>query len=95
MRWFLFLVLAGFSWSARLIGTSTADDPVGSALMSLGCLIIHLDKSKASRPAGLAVRKQTNLMNGAMRCEKIANFIFSRTEGQVSDVDFLNQFQTP
>ena len=40
MRWVLFLVLAGFSWSARLIGTSSAEDPVGSALLSLGCLII-------------------------------------------------------
>ncbi len=40
MRWFFFLVLAVFSWSARLIGTTTTDDPVGSALLSLGCLII-------------------------------------------------------
>lgn len=40
MRWFLFLVLAGFSWGARLLGRGIVDDPAGSALLSLGCLII-------------------------------------------------------
>lgn len=40
MRWFLFLVLTGFSWSARQLGDTTVSDPVGSALLSLGLLII-------------------------------------------------------
>ena len=40
MRWSLFLVLAAFSWVARLIGRGVVDDPSGSALLSLGCLII-------------------------------------------------------
>ncbi|MFV2073149.1 MAG: cation:proton antiporter [Thermoanaerobaculales bacterium] len=40
MRWFLFLILAALSWVARLIGTSGLDDPAGSALLSLGCLVI-------------------------------------------------------
>lgn len=40
MRWFLFLALAAFSWAARLIGTGGVDDPAGSALLALGCLII-------------------------------------------------------
>jgi Kef-type K+ transport system membrane component KefB len=40
VRWFLFVVLAAFSWAARLLGTTTVSDPVGSALLSLGILII-------------------------------------------------------
>jgi len=40
MRWFFFLVLAAFSWAARLIGTEGVDDPAGSALLALGCLIV-------------------------------------------------------
>ena len=40
MRWSLFLVLAAFSWVARLIGRGVVDDPSGSALLSLGCMII-------------------------------------------------------
>ena len=40
MRWFLFLVLTGFSWSARRMGDAAVSDPVGSALLSLGILII-------------------------------------------------------
>ena len=40
VRWFLFLVLTGFSWSARQLGDATVSDPVGSALLSLGLLII-------------------------------------------------------
>ena len=40
MRWFFFLVLAAFSWAARLIGTDGVDDPAGSALLALGCLIV-------------------------------------------------------
>ena len=40
MRWALFLVLASISWAARLVGGVAVDDPVGSALLALGCLII-------------------------------------------------------
>ncbi len=40
MRWFLFAVLTAFSWAARLLGTATVNDPAGSALLSLGILII-------------------------------------------------------
>jgi len=40
MRWFLVLVLAAFGWVARLMGRGIVDDPFGSALLSLGCLII-------------------------------------------------------
>jgi Kef-type K+ transport system membrane component KefB len=40
MRWALFLVLAVFSWVARLVGSAAVDDPAGSALLALGCLII-------------------------------------------------------
>jgi Kef-type K+ transport system membrane component KefB len=40
VRWFLFVVLAAFSWAARLLGTTTVSDPAGSALLSLGILII-------------------------------------------------------
>lgn len=40
MRWFLFVVLAAFSWAARSLGTTTVSDPAGSALLSLGILII-------------------------------------------------------
>lgn len=40
MRWFLFLVLTAFSWSARQLGDATVEDPAGSALLSLGILII-------------------------------------------------------
>ena len=40
MRWALFMVLAAFSWTARYLGGTVADDPAGSALLALGCLII-------------------------------------------------------
>jgi Kef-type K+ transport system membrane component KefB len=40
MRWVLFLVLAAFSWTARYLGGTVVDDPAGSALLALGCLII-------------------------------------------------------
>ncbi len=40
MRWAFFLVLAAFSWGARLVGADAIVDPVGSALLALGCLII-------------------------------------------------------
>ena len=40
MRWFLFVVLAALSSAARLLGTAMVDDPAGSALLSLGILII-------------------------------------------------------
>jgi Kef-type K+ transport system membrane component KefB len=40
MRWFLFVVLAAASWSARVLGVGVIDDPAGSALLSLSCLII-------------------------------------------------------
>ncbi len=40
MRWPLFLVLAAFSWIARFVGGGAVDDPAGSALLALGCLII-------------------------------------------------------
>ena len=40
MRWFLFAMLAALSWAARLLGTATVNDPAGSALLSLGILII-------------------------------------------------------
>jgi Kef-type K+ transport system membrane component KefB len=40
MKWVFFLVLAAFSWSARLVGGTAIDDPAGSALLALGCLII-------------------------------------------------------
>jgi len=40
MRWALFLVLAAFCWAARLVGGVAVDDPAGSALLALGCLII-------------------------------------------------------
>lgn len=40
MRWFLFLVLTVFSWSARRLGDTAVSDPAGSALLSLGILII-------------------------------------------------------
>ena len=40
MRLFLFAVLAAFSWAARQLGDAVVNDPVGSALLSLGCLII-------------------------------------------------------
>lgn len=40
MRWPLFLVLAAFSWIARFVGGAAVDDPAGSALLALGCLII-------------------------------------------------------
>ena len=40
MRWFLFGVLAAASWSARMIGFGVVDDPAGSALISLSCLIV-------------------------------------------------------
>ena len=40
MRWALFLVLAAFSWTARFVSGAVVDDPAGSALLALGCLII-------------------------------------------------------
>jgi Kef-type K+ transport system membrane component KefB len=40
MRWVLFLVLAAFSWTARFVSGAVVDDPAGSALLALGCLII-------------------------------------------------------
>jgi Kef-type K+ transport system membrane component KefB len=40
MRWAFFLVLAAFAWGARLVGAVAIDDPAGSALLALGCLII-------------------------------------------------------
>lgn len=40
MRWFLFGVLAAVSWTARLLGVGVVDDPAGSALISLSCLIV-------------------------------------------------------
>ncbi len=40
MRWFLFVVLAAVSWTARLLGVGVVDDPAGSALISLSCLIV-------------------------------------------------------
>jgi len=40
VRWAFFLVLAVFSWGARIVGGAAVDDPAGSALLALGCLII-------------------------------------------------------
>ena len=40
MRWFLFGVLAAVSWTARLLGVGLVEDPAGSALISLSCLIV-------------------------------------------------------
>jgi Kef-type K+ transport system membrane component KefB len=40
MRWAFFLALAVFSWGARIVGGAAVDDPAGSALLALGCLII-------------------------------------------------------
>jgi Kef-type K+ transport system membrane component KefB len=40
MRWFLFAVLAAFSWAARAMGEVAVNDPAGSALLALGSLII-------------------------------------------------------
>jgi Kef-type K+ transport system membrane component KefB len=40
MKWALFLVLAAFSWAARWMGRVAVDDPAGSALLALGCLMI-------------------------------------------------------
>jgi Kef-type K+ transport system membrane component KefB len=40
VRWFLFLALAGLGWAVRGLGGQGLDDPAGSALLSLGGLII-------------------------------------------------------
>lgn len=40
MRWLLFLVLAVTGWAARVLGGDVISDPSGSALLSLGCLIV-------------------------------------------------------
>jgi Kef-type K+ transport system membrane component KefB len=40
MKWFLFVVLAAFSWTARRLGGAAVDDASGSALLALGCLVI-------------------------------------------------------
>ena len=40
MRWFLFGVLAAVSWTARVLGVGVVEDPAGSALISLSCLIV-------------------------------------------------------
>ncbi len=40
MKWFLFLVLAAVGWIARELGSGAVDDPSGSALLALGCLVI-------------------------------------------------------
>lgn len=40
MRWFFFAALAGFSWTARRLGSGGVVDEAGSALLGLGCLII-------------------------------------------------------
>ena len=40
MKWFLFAVLAAFSWTARRLGEQAVDDAAGSALLALGCLVI-------------------------------------------------------
>lgn len=40
MRWFLFAAIVACSWAARRLGVETIDDPAGSALVSLGCLVI-------------------------------------------------------
>jgi Kef-type K+ transport system membrane component KefB len=40
VRWFFFLTLAVFSYAVRWLGIEAIDDPAGSALLSLGCLII-------------------------------------------------------
>jgi Kef-type K+ transport system membrane component KefB len=40
MRWFLFGVLAAASWAARVLGVGVIEDPAGSALISLSCLIV-------------------------------------------------------
>lgn len=40
MKWFLFLVLAAVGWTARELGAGPVDDPSGSALLALGCLVV-------------------------------------------------------
>ena len=40
VRWFLFLVVAAISWTARAVGFSVQADPAASALLSASCLII-------------------------------------------------------
>lgn len=40
MKWFLFAVLAAFSWTARRLGAQAVDDAAASALLALGCLVI-------------------------------------------------------
>lgn len=40
MRWALFVVVAGLSWSARVLGLGMVEDPAGSALLAAGFLIV-------------------------------------------------------
>ena len=40
MRWFLFLVVAAISLVARVLAEGVVDDPSGSALLAVSCLII-------------------------------------------------------
>jgi Kef-type K+ transport system membrane component KefB len=40
MRWFFFVVIAAIAWGARVVGRDVVDDPAGSALLALGCVVI-------------------------------------------------------
>jgi Kef-type K+ transport system membrane component KefB len=40
VRWFFFAVIAAVAWGARLLGRDVVEDPAGSALLALGCLVI-------------------------------------------------------
>lgn len=40
MRWFLFLAMAAISWIARSLAEGVVEDPAGSALLAVSCLLI-------------------------------------------------------
>jgi Kef-type K+ transport system membrane component KefB len=40
VRWLFLVVLGAVAWSGRLLGQGMVDEPAGSALLGLGCLVI-------------------------------------------------------
>jgi Kef-type K+ transport system membrane component KefB len=59
VKWLFFLALAALSLSVRLLGQDQIDEPAGSALLSLGCLIIG-----AVLAGELAARRQLPRITG-------------------------------
>jgi len=88
--------VAVVAWAALLAGPCLTDgqgpsplrcpvEPVNGRLGLPG--VGHLDKAKASRPAGLAIGDDPGALDNALCFEQLAQLFFGRGKHQICDVD--------